>query len=96
MLLSWNTRGTGRPNKKRATRETINRSNCTVIYLQETKQNHMNQQLKNHICGSRFEERTSLDAVGSTGGLLTCWIPNVFDGNLVMKGVYSLTINLIC
>ena len=56
----------------------------------------MNQKQQNLICGPNFKGWISKDAVGSSGGMLSCWNINEFDGSLIAKGGYSLTIKLNC
>ena len=79
--------------KKRAIRETIKRSKCPIICLQETKQNLINSRRQEAICGPNLEGWEAIDAQGTTaGGLLTCWDVQRFDWRLLEAGTYSLTI----
>lgn len=96
MILSWNTRGTGQPMKKRAIRETIKKSKCQIICLQETKQNQMNQRLQRAICGNKTDGWVSKNATGSAGGLLCCWNKTEYDGKALHTGNYSISVELTC
>lgn len=93
-IRCWNTRGIGELRKCRAIRETIRLSNYSVLYLQETKQEQMNQRLQRSIRGSRLTCCAAKIASELVGGLLPRWDLNKFDGNLVDQSNYSLTTKL--
>ena len=95
MILSWNVRGSGRPQKRRVIRETIKQSRSTVLCLQETKQKRITPRLQRSICGTGYHGWFSKDAIGSSGGLLTCWNDEIYEGYLINSGDFSLAIKLV-
>uniref|UniRef100_A0A7N0U4P3 Endonuclease/exonuclease/phosphatase domain-containing protein n=1 Tax=Kalanchoe fedtschenkoi TaxID=63787 RepID=A0A7N0U4P3_KALFE len=77
--ISWNIRGLGRPEKRLALRRLIRDHNPPMLMLQETKNVLMSAEVIRSFWGQTTISWLSSDAIGSAGGLLTCWDPDFFD-----------------
>ncbi|XP_028104164.1 uncharacterized protein LOC114303229 [Camellia sinensis] len=78
-IQSWNTRGIGRPEKRRKIKKGVVERKVDIILLQETKKSKISISLIRSMWpGDRFEF-LAVDAVGRAGGLLCIWNPAVFQ-----------------
>ncbi|KAK8585352.1 hypothetical protein V6N13_076226 [Hibiscus sabdariffa] len=66
-ILSWNTRGLGRPEKRRSVVDTINSCGAKVVFLQETKISGFKSDIIRRMCCHRNNE---------TCGLVNVYAPN--------------------
>ena len=70
-FLSWNIRGLGRTEKKKAVRSMVARCQADFLLLQESKLEKVENKLLKSIWGKNsFDGKVSL-AVGSAGGLIS-------------------------
>ena len=72
-ILSWNIRGSGSQNKRRAIKKTICRINPDLVVLQEVKTEVIDRGFVASIWSSRFKEWVVLPAIGRSGGIVVIW-----------------------
>ena len=77
-LLSWNVRGLGRTGKCRKIKQVLKERKIDMALLQETKKEVVNSKLVQSIWAGEKMEFVSVDSIGSAGGLLCIWNPEVF------------------
>ena len=73
LILSWNVRGRGAPEKRSAIRDLILSSNCDIILIQEEKVVAPSSNFFVSLGGAKLDEWCCLDANGTAGGLLIRW-----------------------
>ena len=92
-ILSWNTRGLGLPNKRRALKDFLYYNHIDIVGIQETKKEHFHSRTLNalsHIISHWIYKPSQ----GSAGGILLgindtkFWILNTWILN------YSITVHL--
>lgn len=93
-IVSWNVRGIGKMEKRRAIREVILDSYCNAILIQESKIIRPSIALLQSLGGLRMDEWEILDADGSTGDILVEWNSRCFQHKNSIKGVYSVSAKL--
>jgi hypothetical protein len=75
-------------------RNKIQESRCSILCIQETKRQQFDASYLRNFCPSHlncFEFSPSADA---SGGLITIWNGNMFEGSLVSTNTYSITVKL--
>ena len=70
--ISWNFRGLGNTVKWAVIKEVIHTVRANLLLLQETKLSSMSQSIIRDLWGNRQCLWVSLDAVGTSGGILLC------------------------
>ncbi|KAL4308799.1 hypothetical protein GQ457_01G003850 [Hibiscus cannabinus] len=96
-ILSWNTRGLGRPEKRRSVVKTINSCGAKVVFLQETKVSGSKMDTIRRMCGQRKDGCSISPATGASGGLMSLWEKGFFslesqisyDRVIVLIGTFS-------
>lgn len=91
-FLSWNIRGINSQEKWDHIRDKINESACSILSLQETKTEHFDESYIKKFCPRSFNEFVFSPSVGASGGLLTAWNSNLFDGQAILINAYSITV----
>ncbi|XVE81889.1 hypothetical protein DITRI_Ditri15bG0102300 [Diplodiscus trichospermus] len=76
---TWNIRGLGRGEKKRAVKKLVSKGKLNMLFLQETKLKNTSVRLSRWLRGSSFFRGVFVDAEGTAGGLVTCWDENFFE-----------------
>ncbi|KAL4291925.1 hypothetical protein GQ457_14G007740 [Hibiscus cannabinus] len=91
-FISWNTRGLGRPEKRRSVSKTINSCRANVVFLQETKISCLKSVIGRQLCGKRFEGCVVSPATGSSGGLMSLWACGFFklESQIILNRVIIL------
>ncbi|XP_028126564.1 uncharacterized protein LOC114323215 [Camellia sinensis] len=78
-ILSWNARGLGRKEKRGKVKKLLKERNIDIVLLQETKKAELTEDEVRSVWGRDKMEFMVVDAVGSAGGLLCIWDPDVFQ-----------------
>ncbi|GMI85575.1 hypothetical protein HRI_002226800 [Hibiscus trionum] len=78
IILSWNLRGMGRPEKVRALINLLGEVRCNVCFIHETKLGAMKPCLANRLQGRRFGGLAWSPAEGASGGLVSLWDESFF------------------
>ncbi|XP_073112208.1 uncharacterized protein [Elaeis guineensis] len=91
LILFWNVRGLDLPSKKCLAKETINKGDTAIVCLQEAKLSHYSPSILRSICGKNYQGHHALEAVRSTGDLLTVWNLNETEGRPFHRGRFSLS-----
>lgn len=94
IVVSWNVRGTGSAEKRRAIRDVIVESACDIILIQESKMMAPSTSFFRSLGGSRVDVWCSLDAIGSAGGILIGWSSRKFSVINTIRLTHSLTVEL--
>lgn len=84
--LTWNVRGLGKAEKRRAVKDLLKKAQPEVVLLQETKLNHTREKTMRNFASAMQYEMEFVPAVGSAGGLLTLWKSSAITVEEVMKG----------
>ncbi|XP_058104713.1 uncharacterized protein LOC131248452 [Magnolia sinica] len=79
IVLSWNVRGLGSRQKRSLIKGSIRRKQPDVLCLQETKVPKFSKQLLDSLWGDQDADFVSLDASGSSGGILIAWKSSKWD-----------------
>ncbi|XP_062109433.1 uncharacterized protein LOC133820653 [Humulus lupulus] len=72
-ILSWNVRGCGSKEKRKAIKELICKVNQDIIILQEIKKASIDRRFIGSIWRSRFKGWILQEAIGRSGGTLVVW-----------------------
>ena len=67
-LISWNVRGLGRSEKKRAVKRLFSKEKCNMIFIQETKLTDVNLRSYRYLGGSCSIRGEFIGAMGAAGG----------------------------
>ncbi|KAK3200448.1 hypothetical protein Dsin_023863 [Dipteronia sinensis] len=78
-MLSWNIRGLGRVDKRRAVRNLVFSIKPIVLFIQETKLKQFDSRVVKSLGGTLLSKGIRVDAVGSARGLLTLWNEKFFE-----------------
>lgn len=92
-ILFWNIRGINSEAKWDALRSKIDESACSIICLQETKKESFDSLYLRKFAPRRFDKFDYIPSVGASGGILVAWIGSMFDGSVVDKQSYAMTIS---
>jgi len=91
-ILVWNIKGINSQEKWNATRAKINESSCQILCLQETKRENFDILYLKKFCSKHLNAFAFSPSVGASGGIITIWNGNMFDGNIVCSNGYCVTI----
>lgn len=83
--VSWNVRGLGSAEKRRAVKDSIRSSKCEVILLQKTKLGNNKARFGELFANSLNHCFVEVLAIGSAGGLISCWDPRSISVTNVIK-----------
>lgn len=89
-VLCWNVRGLNSPDKHLALSNAINSSGCDVICIQESKMQSFDASMLKMLCPKRFDSFAFIPAIGASGGIITIWCSNVFDGTVFLSEQFAL------
>lgn len=90
-FLSWNARGLGDGDKCGVVKNAILATNPVVACLQEMKLDSLDKPKIRSFLPPVLSEFTTLDAVGTRGGLVTAWDPRRLSLVSTSSSTYSLT-----
>jgi hypothetical protein len=92
-ILCWNIRGLNNSNKWDAVKNKVEESACAVFCLQETKRHDFDSGFIRNFAPRRFDKYDFVPSVGASGGILLAWNSSVFDGNVVDKQRFGITVH---
>jgi exonuclease III len=95
-ILFWNVRGIHSQEKWDALREKINESACQVICIQETKRESFDNFYLKKFCPRYLDKFAFSPSARVSGGLLTVWNSNFFNGSVIHSNSYAITVKLTC
>ena len=78
LLLSWNIRGLGRGEKRRAVRDLVMLHKPVFLFVQETKLNSFDNRTVLALGGAILTKGVGVEVVGSAGGLISLWDESFF------------------
>ena len=70
-ILCWNMRGLNSDDKQIALKNKIQETGCSLVCVQETKMEYVDQAFIRRICPKRFDTFEFVPSIGASGGLLT-------------------------
>ena len=91
-ILCWNVCGLNDSEKRKLIKGVVRNQKPDLVCLLETKVKEMSQQMVNSVGIGRFLNWVSVDARGTTGGLLLLWDNRVLENLEVERGGYSISI----
>lgn len=91
-ILCWNVRGLNYDKKWNSIREKIVESRCDVIYLQETKRESFDMQFIRNFCPPSFDSLAFLPSAGASGGVVTIWKSQLFQGHLIFSNEFGISV----
>lgn len=94
-ILCWNVWGINAQEKLDAIKDKIEESTCTVICIQETKKEHFDSSFVRKFAPRRFDAFDFIPSVGASGGILVVWNSSVFQGSVLEKFSFGITLNFI-
>ena len=77
-LMTWNVRGLGRSEKKRAVRRLISKRRCDILFIQESKIEVVTPRLQRFLTGHGSLSGEFVSSVGVAGGLISVWDEQFF------------------
>ena len=93
-ILCWNVRGINGQSKWDALRNKIDESSCAVVCLQETKRASFDTPYIRNFAPRRLDSFEYVPSIGNSGGILVIWNSSIFNGAVVEKQQFSLTLSL--
>jgi exonuclease III len=78
-IESWNTQGLGCLKKRPIVRDAISNASPSIMCIQETKLASVDSFCAASFLPSRLSAFATVDAIGSSGGILTGWDPALFS-----------------
>jgi hypothetical protein len=94
-ILCWNIRGLNDSNKWDAVRNKVEESACAVFCLQETKKQDFDSGFIRNFAPRRFDKFDFVPSVGASGGILLVWNSSVFDGTVLDKQRFGITMHFV-
>ena len=91
-VLCWNVRGLNGEKRQLALRSKIEESRCSIICVQETKCEFIDQRLLRKFSPKRFDNFAYSPSVGASGGILVMWCSAVFNGRLIQIADFGIII----
>ena len=91
-VLCWNVRGLNSLERQRDVRAKIEESNCSIIFLQETKCDSFDLRLIRKFFPRRFDSFAYSPSVGAFGGILVVWCSSMFSRTLIKSQRFGLSI----
>ena len=91
-VLCRNVRGINNQDKWNAIRNKIDESSCIVLCLKETKREHFDTQYIRNFALRRLDRYDYVPSIGSSGGLLVLWASSMFDGSVLEKHQFAITL----
>lgn len=79
IIMSWNIRGLGGPEKRRRIKDWVRDKRVDILLVQETKRSSLDERMVRSIWPWDLMEFMLVDAEGSAGGLLSVWNPEAFS-----------------
>ncbi|KAK3199335.1 hypothetical protein Dsin_022750 [Dipteronia sinensis] len=79
IILSWNVRGLGRGEKRRAVRDLVMRHKPMMLFIQESKLKTLDSRTITSLGGSLLIKDVGVEADGSAEGLISLWNENLFQ-----------------
>ena len=78
-VLCWNVRGLNGDDRQLAVRSKIEESQCSIIYLQETKCEFIDQRFLRKFSPKRFDKFFYSPSVGASRGIIVMWNSAMFS-----------------
>ena len=95
-ILDWNVRGVNSQGRWDDLFNKINESNCNIVCLQETKREIFDNAYIRKFCPHRLNQFAFAPSIGNSGGLITIWNGNAFNGSIISCSDFQITVKLIC
>lgn len=94
---TWNIRGLGRPEKKRAARNFMRKEKLGMLMIQETKLKEYGVRLSRWLWGNDLVSYVLMESDGSADGLISCWRDDFFvlESKIVSERYVLLTGKLV-
>ena len=90
-LMSWNVRGIHYPDKRMVIKSMVRKHKPNLVCFQETKMKEMSDRIVRSLGIGKNLGWVSLDARGSTCGVLVMWDKRVLEGLEVEVGSFSIS-----
>ena len=95
-IVDWNLRGINSQRRWDEIRAKADESNCHIMCFQETKREHFDHACIRNFCPRRINQFAYSPSIGNSGGIITLWNGNMFDGTVIQSSKFQLTVQLIC
>ena len=95
-ILDWNIRGINSQERWDDIANKISESNCNIICMQETKRETFDNAYLRKFCSRRLNMFSYSPSVGNSGGLITIWNGNAFNGSVISSSYFQITVKFIC
>lgn len=94
-ILFWNIKGINSQEKRDAIRDKITESACQVLCLQETKRENFDLFYIKKFYPRNLDRFAFFPSIRASGGLLTVWNSNYFDGTIIQANSYAITVKML-
>jgi exonuclease III len=74
----------------------IEESGCDIICIQETKRQTFDLAFIKNFCPRKFRKFEYLPSIGASGGIITIWNSDIFEGEVSFSNEFSLSIKFTC
>ena len=91
-ILCWNIWGINAIAKCAVVRNKIEESSCPIICLRETKHEFFDISFIRNFTPRRFDNFDYIPSVGASGGLLVLWSSSVFQGVMLEKRRFCISV----
>lgn len=95
-ICNWNLRGINSQERCDDIANKVNESNCNILCLQETKREHFDSAYIRKFCPRRMNQFIYEPSIGNSGGIITIWNGNAFDGRVICQSRFQVTVELKC
>jgi exonuclease III len=95
-IMDWNIRGINSQDRWNDIRQRFDETNCNIICLQETKRENFDQAYLRNFCPKNLNQFAYTPSVGNSGGIITVWNGNLFNGILISQDRHHITMKFTC
>ena len=92
-MFDWNVRGVNSEGRQRDVRAKVDESNCSIVYIQETKMEFIDHRILRKFLPRRFDNFVYSPSVGASGGILVAWCSSSFNGSLIETQKFGIIVN---
>ena len=94
--MNWNLRGINSQIRWDDIRLKVEESNCNIICFQETKREVFDHSYIHNFCPRRFNKFEYVPSAGNSGGLIIIWNGSLFDGVVLHRSKFQITVEMKC
>ena len=94
--MNWNVRGINSKERWDDIRDRTEESQCDIICIEETKRDFFDTAYLRKFFHRKFNQFAYVPSIGNSGGIITIWNGNKFQGTIIDQNRFQLTIKIVC